>query len=59
MPQIGDEVTTDDGIHILVKDVSQNRITKVIVTLPATEDPFDEAVADPTATPTEADTENN
>lgn len=37
MPEAGDEVTTPDGIHIQVKDVNQNRITKVILTLPVTE----------------------
>ena len=36
MPQTGDEVTTPDGVRIQVKDVSQNRITKVILTLPET-----------------------
>ncbi|MGN0307343.1 MAG: HlyC/CorC family transporter [Lachnospiraceae bacterium] len=35
MPEEGDEVTTPDGIHIQVKAVSQNRITKVLLTLPA------------------------
>ncbi|MCI6811421.1 MAG: hemolysin family protein [Lachnospiraceae bacterium] len=34
MPEDGDEVTTSDGIHIQVKSVSQNRITKVLLTLP-------------------------
>lgn len=59
MPQIGDEVTTEDGVHILVKDVSQNRITKVVVTLPATEAPSDEAVTDPAAEPSESNTPND
>lgn len=36
MPQTGDEVTTPDGVRIQVKDVSQNRITRVILTLPET-----------------------
>ena len=34
MPEAGDEVTTSDGIHIHVEDVTQNRITKVTLTLP-------------------------
>ena len=34
MPEEGDEVTTPDGIHIQVKAVSQNRITKVLLKLP-------------------------
>ena len=38
MPEIGDEVTTPDGIHIQVKDVNQNRITKVILTLPSADE---------------------
>ena len=33
--EILDEVTTRDGIHIHVSAVSQNRITKVIMTLPS------------------------
>lgn len=37
MPEEGDEVTTPDGIHIQVKAVSQNRITKVLLTLPPAE----------------------
>jgi CBS domain containing-hemolysin-like protein len=34
MPQVGDEVTTDEGIHIRVESVNQNRITKVTMVLP-------------------------
>lgn len=37
MPEEGDEVTTADGIHIRVSAVNQNRITKVMMTLPASE----------------------
>ncbi len=35
MPQAGDEVITAEGYRIQVKDVTQNRITKVILTLPS------------------------
>ena len=34
MPVPGDEVTTEDGITLRVEDVQQNRITKVLMTLP-------------------------
>ncbi|MBQ3104813.1 MAG: HlyC/CorC family transporter [Lachnospiraceae bacterium] len=34
MPETGDEVTTHDGIHIKVETVVQNRITRVLMTLP-------------------------
>lgn len=34
MPEIGDEVVTDDQIALVVKELNQNRITKVLLTLP-------------------------
>lgn len=38
MPEVGDEVTTEDNIHIKVDTMNQNRITKVILTLPDSPD---------------------
>lgn len=35
LPEPGEEVTTADGIHIKVMDIHQNRIEKVLMTLPA------------------------
>lgn len=55
MPEIGDEVTTPDGIHIQVKDVNQNRITKVILTLPSA----DENAADTPSSEATPETEEN
>ncbi|MGN0305261.1 MAG: HlyC/CorC family transporter [Lachnospiraceae bacterium] len=55
MPEEGDEVTTPDGIHIQVKAVSQNRITKVLLTLPHTEAAENAAVG----ASSEASTEGN
>ncbi|MFI3212624.1 MAG: hemolysin family protein [Eubacteriales bacterium] len=34
MPEVGDEVTTEENIHIKVDAMNQNRITKVVLTLP-------------------------
>ena len=53
MPEMGDEVTTSDGIRIKVKEVNQNRITKVILTLPSSDKklPAEEA-------PSESDKKN-
>lgn len=53
MPEEGDEVTTPDGIHIQVKAVSQNRITKVLLTLPPTEAAENAAVGASSAASTE------
>lgn len=55
MPEEGDEVATPDGIHIQVKAVSQNRITKVLLTLPPTEAAENAAVG----ASSEASTEGN
>ena len=53
MPEMGDEVTTSDGIRIKVKEVNQNRITKVILPLPSSDTklPAEEA-------PSESDKKN-
>lgn len=56
MPQIGDQVTTEDGITLTVEEVLQNRITKVRMLLPeADADEADEetGAADPEAAETE------
>lgn len=46
MPVPGDEVTTQDGITLRVEDVQQNRITKVLMTLPEPVDSDEESEED-------------
>lgn len=46
MPVPGDEVTTEDGITLRVEDVQQNRITKVLMTLPEPVDSDEESEED-------------
>ncbi len=42
LPEEGETISTEQGITLQVKEVSQNRIVKVLMTLPETAEPEDE-----------------
>lgn len=46
LPEDGEEVELDNGIRLKVKGIDQNRICKVVLTLPQTPSPEDDAVSE-------------
>lgn len=48
LPEDGEEVTLDNGIQLKVQGIDQNRIVKVLMTLPEPAEPTEEAEAEKT-----------
>ena len=45
LPEDGEEVTLENGIHLKVQGIVQNRVKKVLMTLPEDEDTVEETPA--------------
>ena len=55
LPEDGDEVTLENGVHLKVQGIEQNRIVKVLMTLPEEEASQEEPDAEPSETERESD----
>ena len=53
LPEDGEEVTLENGVHLKVQGIEQNRIKKVLMTLPEPPDAADETDAEPETGPSE------
>ena len=56
LPEAGEEVTLENGIRLKVQEIAQNRITKVLMTLPEIKDEIEDTESDTETTAEEKST---